>query len=190
MSAAPLRHPALLRADDTVLLVVDMQEPFLRAAWDRERVVRNVCTLLGAASALRLPVVATLQCAARMGDVIPEVAERLPAGTVPLDKLTFSCPADAGCAAAIATAERKQVLLCGVETHICVCQTAHDLLAQGFQVHVAGDAVSSRTEDNWRNGLSRIEHAGGIVTSTESAIYELLYRAGTPEFSAILPLLK
>jgi nicotinamidase-related amidase len=184
------RHRALLRADDTVLVVVDMQEPFLRFAWERERVVRNVRTLLGAAGVLGVPVVATLQYAARMGGLIPEVAERIPAGVDALDKLTFSCAADHGCAAAILRAGCGQVLLCGVETHICVCQTAHDLLARGLQVQVAGDAVSSRAEANWRNGLARIERAGGIITSTESAIYEMLYRAGTAEFSAILPLVK
>lgn len=164
------RHPDLLRVTDTVLLVVDMQEPFLRAAWERERVVRNVCTLLDAAAVLQVPVVATLQYAARMGGPIPEVAERLPAGIEPLDKLTFSCAADEGCMTAISAAGRSQVLVCGVETHICVSQTAHDLLARGLQVHVAGDAVSSRAEANWRSGLARIAEAGATVTSTESAI--------------------
>ncbi|MCX6379780.1 MAG: isochorismatase family protein, partial [Armatimonadetes bacterium] len=85
---------------------------------------------------------------------------------------------------------RKQVLLCGVETHICVNQSAHDLTAAGYQVHVVADAVSSRTELNWRLGLDKMRQGGVLLSSTELALYELMQMAGTPEFKAMLPVVK
>lgn len=190
MPTSPTRHSHLLRAADALLLVVDMQEPFLRAIWERHRVEANVARLIDAAAVLGVPVIATLQYMARMGGVTPDIARRLPAEPAPIDKMAFSCAAEPACMEAIQGAGRSQVLICGVETHICVSQTVHDLLAAGLQVHVASDAVSSRVEANWRLGLERAAGAGAIVTSTEMAIYELLVMAGTPEFSRILPLVK
>jgi nicotinamidase-related amidase len=184
------RHPNLLRADDTQLVVVDMQEAFLRVIWERERVVKNVVTLMEAARVLRMPIVPTLQYAERLGDPIPEVKKRLPPQCVPFDKMCFSCMGEEAFASEVLRSGRKQVLLCGVETHICISQTAHDLLAQGYQVHVAADAVSSRTQSNWEIGLSRMERAGILLSSTEMAIYELMYEAGTPEFKEILEFVK
>jgi nicotinamidase-related amidase len=184
------RHPQLLRPDDTLLVVLDMQEPFLKNIWERERVVSNVCRIMDAARILLVPTVPTLQYAERMGSVIPEVSKRLPSHSLPFDKLCFSCMGSDAFQSEVQRSGRKQVLLCGVETHICVSQTAHDLLAQGYQVHVAADAVSSRTEHNWEIGLQRMSRAGVFISSTEMAIYELLYQAGTPEFRQILELVK
>lgn len=184
------RHPHLLRPDDTILVVLDMQEPFLKNIWERERVVTNVCRIMDAARILLVPVVPTLQYAERMGGVIPEISRRLPSHSLPFDKLCFSCMGSDAFHSEIHRSGRKQVLLCGVETHICVSQTAHDLLAQGYQVHVAADAVSSRTQQNWEIGLQRMSKAGVFISSTEMAIYELLYQAGTPEFRQILELVK
>lgn len=182
--------PTLLRGDDTLLMVVDMQEPLLRDIWERERVVRNVCILLDAARELRIPVVPTLQNSRRLGGPIPEVGSRLPAQCVPFDKLAFSCCADGAVMSDVQRSGRKQVLICGVETHICVSQTALDLAAQGYQVHVAADAVSSRVESNWCVGLRRMEQTGVQISSTEMALYEILGEGGTPEFKAVLQLVK
>lgn len=184
------RHPEMLRPDDTSLMVIDMQEPFLRGIWERERVVRNVSILIRAAKVLRLPIVPTLQYGERMGDAIDEIARLLPTNCVPFDKISFSCMADEAIASEIARSGRKQVLLCGVETHICVSQTAHDLQAQGFAVHVAADAVSSRSERNWEVGLRRMEHAGIRISSVEMALFELMVEAGTPEFREIVAMVK
>ncbi len=180
--------PFLLRRDDTLLMVVDVQEPLMRVIWDRDRVVTNTVILLQAAAALGLPIVATVQNRDRLGDLIPEVRP-LVDGTV-YNKMTFSCMRDDAIAAAVEATGRRQVLLCGVETHVCVHQTAHDLLAMRYEPHVAADAVSSRKQSNWVVALSRMEKAGVVVTSTEMALYEVLERAGTDEFRRVLPLVR
>jgi nicotinamidase-related amidase len=190
MNPSPTRHPALLRAEDSLLVVVDMQEPFLRHVWERERVLKKAATLIQAAAILHVPVVATTQNAQRMGGPVPEVAALLPPGA-PFDKMSFSCAAESGFALDLRRRGHRQVILCGVETHICVSQTAHDLITQGYQVHIVADAVSSRSERDWQTGLRRMEQrAGIIITSTEMAIYELLFQAGTPEFREVLKLIK
>lgn len=182
------KHPHLLRADDAVLVVVDMQEPFLRNLFERERVIRNVCTLLDGAKALSVPVIATTQYAERMGGVIPEVQERL--GEAPVfDKMTFSCW-DGLFRQELRESRRQQVVLCGAETHICVSQTAHDLLAAGFQVHAVEEAISSRSEANAQIGFAKMRQSGVIPASIESALYEMLGRAGTSAFREILKLIK
>lgn len=184
------RHPSILRQDDTLLVVVDMQEPFLRSIWERERLVKNVTILLEAARLLRLPIVPTEQNADRLGGSIPEVAKRLPSLCVPFQKMSFSCCSDDAFMSEVQRSGHRQVLLCGIEAHICIAQTALDLLANGYQVHVAADAVSSRTQSNWQIGLNRVERAGGILTSTEAAVYELLQEAGTADFREMLEFLK
>ncbi len=181
------RNPRL-RAENAVLVVVDMQEPFLRSLFERERVVRNVCMLLDGAKALEVPVIATTQYAERMGGVISEVQERLNAAPV-LDKMTFSCW-DEKFQHEIQQRDRSQVLLCGAEAHICVSQTAHDLLAAGYEVHVVEEAVSSRSESSARLGFAKMRQSGVIPASIESALYEMLGRAGTPAFREILRIVK
>ena len=165
-----------------------MQEPFLRNLFERERVIRNVCMLLDGAKVLEVPILATTQYAERMGGVIPEVQERL--GEVPiLDKVTFSCW-DEPFQQEIQLRNRKQALLCGAEAHICVSQTAHDLLAAGYEVHVVEEAVSSRSESNAHLGFAKMRQSGVIPASIESALYEMLGRAGTPAFREILKIIK
>lgn len=182
------RHPHILRREDTLLVVVDMQEPFLRGVHDRERLTDNVLLLLQAASVLGVPLLLTTQYASRMGGVIPSVSELLPVR--PLDKICFSCAGLPEFAEALRGAGRRQILLCGVETHICVSQTALDLAADGYQVHVAADAVSARTLEKHKLGMERLRDSGILPCAAEAAVYEMLREAGTPEFKAILPLVK
>lgn len=186
------RHPALLGRDTSVLVVVDMQEPFLNAIHGRDALTANVLLLTHAARILGIPTIATLQYASRMGGVVPEVAEALgtEAASGPLDKMCFSCGGSDEFLSALAATGREQVLLCGVETHICVSQTAHDLLSAGSQVHVAADAVSSRTLEKHKLGMERIRDAGVKPCAAEAAVYEWLREAGTPEFKEILKLVK
>ncbi len=162
----------------------------MRGIWERERLEKNVVLLLEAARLLRAPIVPTQQNTERLGNSIPEVMKRLPSLCVPFDKMAFSCCCDDAFISEVHRSGRKQILLCGIEAHICISQTALDLIAEGYQVQVAVDAVSSRTESNCRIGLNRVERAGGILTSTEAAIYEILNEAGTPEFREMLELLK
>lgn len=184
-----MRHPSLAGRDDTCLVVIDMQEPFLRAMFDLETVVRNTRRLLGVAKVLNLPVLVTLQNPEKMGDTVPEVKELLP-DVRPFAKMSFSCCADESFVNAIADLHRGTVILCGIEAHICVSQTAHDLLAVGHRVHVPEDAVCSRKETNRRSGLEKMRQSGVIVTSTEAVIYELMECAGTDEFREVLKLVK
>ncbi len=177
-----------LHAENTVLVVIDMQEPFLRNLFEREQVIRNVCTLLDGAKILEVPIIATTQYAERMGGVVSEVQERLREAPI-LDKMTFSCW-DEPFQQELQRSGRKQVILCGAEAHICVSQTAHDLLAAGYQVHLVEEAVSSRSESNALLGFAKMRQSGVLPASIESALYEMLGRAGTPAFREILKLIK
>jgi nicotinamidase-related amidase len=184
------RHPALLRPEDTLLVVTDLQEPFLRHLWERERVVERCATLIRAAHALLVPVVATLQNEGRMGGAVPEIAALLPESCPIFDKMTFSCLGSEAFENHLRYCGRRQVLLCGAETHICISQTAHDLLARGYQAQVAADAVSSRSKVDHKLALRRMERAGVVLTTTEAAVFELLGRAGTDQFREVLKLVK
>jgi len=183
-------HSSLLRRADTFFMVIDLQEPLMRVIHERDRVVANTLMLMEAARVLDLPVIVTAQNRDRLGDLVPEVLDRLPEGRPVLNKMTFSCMRDEGITSAVAGLGRQQALLCGVEAHVCVHQTAHDLQALGYQTHVAADAVSSRKQANWLVAVSRMERAGIIVTSTEMALYELMERAGTPEFRSVLEIVR
>jgi nicotinamidase-related amidase len=175
-----------LKASDTALVVVDMQERLLPAIHENERVVANTRLLLRAASALELPVVMTTQYQKGLGPTLGAVAELAPA-EAPIDKLSFSCFGSSDFTKALAATGRRSLVLCGVEAHICVLQTGLDALAAGYQVHVATDATSSRAPENAALGQRRLELAGAVLSSTEMAIYELLGASGTPAFKALLP---
>lgn len=185
-----MRSPQVLQADRSVLVVVDMQEPFLRHIFERDRVISNCRLLIQSARILNVPVIATLQYAQRMGSIIPEIAEVLPEGCEPIDKMCFSCYGSEPFRTALMASERTQVVLCGVEAHICVTQTALDAHAGGFVVHVAEDAVSSRSRENWQIAMHRLRHAGVVVTCAESVVYEWLGEAGTDAFRQVLKLVK
>ena len=184
------RHPHLLRAEQTILIVIDMQEPFLRGVRKYKDLIRGAGLLVKAARILNVPVLATLQYRDKMGEVVPQIAEQLPEDCAPFDKMCFSSAGDESASRALADHRRRQVLLCGVETHICVGQTALDLLAGGYQVHVAADAVSSRHKETHRLGLEKMRQSGVIITSAEAAVYEMLYSADAPPFKEILSLIK
>ena len=183
-------HPHLLHTDNTVIVVVDMQEPFLRVIHDRERVVKNVVKLVQGAAVLAVPIVSTVQNLKSLGDVVPEIKQLLPIKPPPFEKMRFSCYADVAIASALDRIGRKQVILCGVESHICISLTALGLIHAGFQVHICEDAVSSRTEENWKLGIKKVQQAGGLINCTESVLFEMLGKAGTAEFRAILQIVK
>jgi nicotinamidase-related amidase len=171
------------------LVVVDVQEAFRPAVLDFERVAQNVSMLVRGAHILGLPTLVTEQYPKGLGHTVPEVAEHL--GDVePIEKVCFSAVEAAGFPRALQEARRDQVLLCGIEAHVCVNQTAEDLLADGVEVHVAQDAVTSRTDDNRALGLHKMERSGAVVTSVETALFELLREAGTPEFKEVQAIVK
>ena len=180
-----------LEPEQCALIVVDMQEKLLPPIWEKDRLVRNVQLLIRLAGILKIPALVTTQYAKGLGNTVPEIASLLP-NSPPVDKLMFSCfGSDVFCSVLKRLpGQRTTVLLCGMETHICVMQTALGALREGYLVHVASDAVSSRTELNWRIGLDRMQAAGAILSSTEMMLYELLRSSGAPAFRELLPYLK
>lgn len=180
----------LLDRRRAALVVVDIQDKLLPAIFEKERVVKNTLLLMKAAALLEVPVVLTTQYRRGLGEIVPEVQAAAP-GAEPLDKVSFGCFGDAGFEARLAAlAGRDQLLVTGIESHICVTQTVLGALDRGYQVHVAADAVSSRTGANWQLGLARMEKAGALVSSAEMALYEWLRRSDGAAFKQILPLLK
>lgn len=175
----------LLQRDRAVLLVVDVQEGFRPVIDGFDDVARATATLVQGARALGLPVVVTEQYPKGLGPTVGEVAEHLD-GVDRLAKTAFPAPDADG----FDLAGRDQVLLCGIESHICVHQTAARLLADGAEVQVVQDAVSARTPANRELGLRRVEEAGGRRTSVEMALFELLGAAGSDEFKTIQRLIK
>jgi len=170
------------------LVVVDVQEAFRPAVLDFEQVARNVATMVRAARILELPTLVTEQYPKGLGHTVPEVTEHLE--VTPIEKVCFSAVDAEGFPSALHAANRDQVLLCGIESHVCVNQTAEDLIADGAEVHVAQDAVTSRTAENRALGLHKMERSGAMVTSVETALFELLRAAGTPEFKEVQALVK
>ncbi len=184
------RANTLLSRERSVLIVIDMQEPFLSAIKVRDIIEHNIAFLIQAAKLLDVPILATLQNRERLGEVIPALQSLFPEQSVPIDKLCFSCMGATPFTKAVQEAARQQVVLTGIEAHICVMQTALDMLKAGYQVHVPYDAVASRGKPEWKYALLRLQQAGVIITSVESVTYEWLYQAGTDEFRQILPLIK
>jgi nicotinamidase-related amidase len=170
-----------LDRDSTALVVVDVQEGFRKAIPDFERVAKATATLVAGAEALGIPILITEQYPKGLGETAPEVAEYLPDGAQPIEKVVFSAAEAEG----FDLSDRGQALVCGIETHVCVSQTVIDLLEGGMDVQVPLDAVASRTEENKRVGLHKMERAGAALTSVETALFELLGRAGTDEFKEV-----
>ena len=171
------------------LLVVDIQARLLQAIFENERVGENSHRLIQATVILNRPIFATEQYRKGLGPTILGLANAIP-NFQPLEKVTFSACGAEGCLDRLKAAGISDVILCGIETHVCVCQTGLDLIEEGFGVFVAADAVSSRTQENHFLGLERMRDAGAIIGSTEMFIFELLEKAGTDEFKRILPLVK
>ena len=180
-----------LEAERCALLVVDIQEKLLPPIFQKEQLLKNSQLLIRLAGILKLPTLMTTQYAKGLGNTVPEIASLLPE-TRPIDKQMFSCfGSDAFCSVLKRLpGNRNTVLICGMESHICVTQTALGALREGYIVHVASDAVSSRTEWNWKIGLERMRAAGAVISSTEMIVYELLRSSGAPAFKELLPYLK
>lgn len=177
--------------DRVTLAVIDVQERLLAAFPDDRRalVVRNTLIAIDAARILGVPIVASEQYPKGLGPTIPEIRERL-GETAPIEKIVFSCGRSPEFRAALDATARRDVILCGVEAHVCVLQTAIDLMNDGYRVYVPADAVTSRRALDWERALALLTQAGAIVGTTEMFVFQLLERAGTDEFKAISKLVK
>ncbi len=181
----------LLDADGCALLVIDIQERLLPPIFNKDLLVKNAQLLIRLARILSVPILLSTQYNKGLGVTIPAIASLLE-DVRPVDKLEFSCFGSNLFQSALKSlpGRRNTVLLCGMETHICVMQTAVGALNAGYLVHVASDAVGSRSESNWGVGLNRMRAAGAVISSTEMIIYELLRCSGTEQFKQLLPYLK
>jgi len=180
-----------LEPEQCALIVIDIQQKLLPPIFQKEQLVRNSQLLIRAAGILRIPALVSTQYAKGLGETVPEVSSLLP-GTDAIDKTLFSCfGSDVFCSVLKRLpSQRNTLLLCGMESHICVTQTALAALREGYLVHVASDAVSSRTEWNWKIGLDRMRAAGAVISSTEMMIYELMRSSSSAAFKELLPHLK
>jgi nicotinamidase-related amidase len=173
---------SLLERDRAALVVVDVQEGF--RSYETFDAVAAACgRLVEGARILGVPVIATAQYPKGLGPVVPEVGLD---GERSVEKTAFSAARADG----FDLGGRDQADVCGIEAHICVSQPVHDLLGQGVEVHVARDAVGSRRPGDLDVGLSKMERAGAVTSSVETALFELCERAGTPEFKAVQQVIK
>jgi len=182
----------LARAADSVLVIIDIQERLAAAMVpaQRQAAVRNTRILIQAAACLGIPVLATEQYRKGLGPTVTELTEVLPGGTQRLEKTCFSCAGAEPFSQALGASGRSQVILAGMEAHVCVLQSALELRAAGREVFVVEDACCSRKQENRTNAMYRLRGAGVVVTNTESVLFEWLRDARHEHFKAISTLLR
>ena len=185
------RHPHALNAATAAVVIVDLQEAFRDHIHDFNRIVVRTAIVIETAKLLRIPVLATEQYPQRLGATVAEIKSVLPDDVVIGDKTAFS---SCGCGPFMTQLKQlanvRQILLCGIETHVCMNQTAHDLLAAGYQVHVAFDCTSSRRPEDREVGLARMQQSGVIPSCSEMALFELMVDAKHEQFKAVQKLVK
>jgi nicotinamidase-related amidase len=179
----------MLKAENTILVVIDFQGNLAQAMADRNFLFDNAKKIIRGMQILEIPMIVTEQIPAKLGPTIPEIAI-LFKGVSPIAKESFSCCQNEIFIKTLEETGRKQILLAGIETHICVYQTALDLLAAGYEVHIISDAVSSRTIVNREIGLQLIRSAGGVLTCTEAVLFDLLRTAAHEKFKDIVNIVK
>jgi nicotinamidase-related amidase len=179
------RHERVLDRDRSLLLVIDLQESYRGKLHREESVVAATRRIVEAAGILGIPIVVTEQYPKGLGSTRSEIAEKLPFGTPVLEKTTFSALGAPAIADALARLDRPQVAVVGIETHVCVDQTIHDLLARGCTVHAVRDAITARFPLEDETAFAKIVGSGAVPTTTECALFEWLGDARTPEFKAV-----
>jgi nicotinamidase-related amidase len=187
---------SMLDRANAALVVIDVQERLAAVMEERDRVLDRTGFMIGVAAIVGVPIVATLQYPRGLGVLCESVegalgdARREGLSVLTAEKLAFDCFAAPDFVTAIESSERKQLVICGMESHICVCQTALSALRAGYDVHVIEDACVSRVANAHAIGMERLARAGAVVTCAESAAYEFVGQAGTPEFKRLLGLVK
>jgi nicotinamidase-related amidase len=179
----------MLSNQNTVLMIVDMQGKLAQVMHERDALVRNLQILIQGSRLLGVPVVWLEQNPKGLGPTIPEVADLL-IGEKAIAKMSFSACGSPEATKRLSSLNRRQVLLAGIEAHVCIYLSAADLLARGYHVEVVADAVSSRTLANKEIGLGKVAALGGGITGTESVLFELLERADNPVFRDIVKLVR
>ncbi len=179
----------MVEVENCCLAVIDVQGKLAQLMWEKEGLFENIGILIQAAKILNIPILWCQQVPDALGPTVPEIAELLE-GVEPINKSAFSCCGDEGFNRRLEQLGRRQVILCGIETHVCIYQTAADLLSKGFAVDVIADAVSSRTAENRQVGLERMAVDGANLSSVEMLLFELLKDASHPKFKQLAKLVK
>jgi nicotinamidase-related amidase len=183
-------HKNTLDPAHTALVIIDMQESFRSPISDFAETAARIALLAHAAQLLRVPVIVTEQYPKGLGHTANEIKAVLPASFNFIEKTAFSSCGAQEFEAELERAQALHVLICGIEAHICVNQTTHDLLERGYRVHLLTDCITARTEQNRQTGLSKMQQSGAIPSSTEMALFELLRDARHEQFKAIQKLIK
>lgn len=178
-----------IKVDDAVCLVIDIQEKLVPAIHNHEEVVKKTVQLLNGLKTLGCPVIFTQQYTKGLGMTVPEIVETQEEFQY-LEKLTYSCLDTEEIKDALKKQKKKTVIIAGLETHICVMQTVRDLIAEGYQVYLVADCISSRTAFNYQVGMERMKQEGAVMSSVESVLFEMLVKAGTPEFKTVSKIIK
>lgn len=184
-----MRHPALLDRKRAALAVIDMQEAFRSVIADFDETASRIALTVQACGLLDLPIIVTEQYPKGLGRTVNEIAQHLPESAEAIEKLSFSACGVQEFDTRLREHHVEQVMLCGIEAHVCVSQTALDLLQNGYQVHLLSDAVSTRLARNREVAINKMAKAGAIISSIEMALFELC-PAGTPEFKQMQALVK
>jgi nicotinamidase-related amidase len=181
-----------LDAANSVFLLIDLQSN-LAVAMKKEvyaNCENNVNLIVSSCESMKVPVIVTEQYSKGLGNTVEPVKARLKEQYKPIDKLTFSCCGDPVFQSAFSKLNKKYVMVAGIESHVCVLQSVVDLIAQGYYVHVISDAVCSRFKIDWKNAIKYMRDAGAVITTTEIAVFQMLQKAGTPEFKVVSPLFR
>lgn len=185
-----MAHPNVLDRTQSALLVIDVQEAYRGVTFDHDRMLRGVRRLIEASKLLSIPILATEQYPKGLGHLLPEVLEVCPADLPVVEKRSMSCCGEPEFVAALNRLRKTQVVVCGVESHACVNQTVHDLLAEGYRVHVPVDAISSRFEHDHRVACEKMIASGALPATVEMVCLEWVRTAAAPEFKSIQKLIK
>jgi nicotinamidase-related amidase len=189
MSASIKRNEKILQRDTTALLLIDIQEKILGVMNNPEQVVSNSLKLIKGFKALNIPIFYTEQYPKGLGNTTPSLLSELQ-GLSPIQKMSFSCYGAGNFFTRLEDNNVSQVVVCGIESHVCVQQTVLDLISSGFQVNLAADAVSSRNELDYRIAIDRMRTHGAEITTSESILFELLVNSGTDEFKEVSKIIK
>ncbi|SFR78830.1 isochorismatase family protein [Anaeromicropila populeti] len=176
--------------EDTMLLNIDFQEKLVPVVADHSEVVLQIIKLIKGLHALKCPVLFSQQYTKGLGMTIGEIQEVVESEFCYFDKTSFSCAEDDQIMQAIKEQQKKNIIITGMEAHICVMQTVVDLIQEGYQVIVVADCIGSRTAFNKQIGIDRMKAEGAVITSVESILFELAQKAGTDEFKVISKLIK
>ena len=184
-----MRHEYIARRENSLLLIIDLQEAMLKVIPACEAVLGKTEQLIEAAQVLGVPIVVTEQYKKGLGGTHPQVLEKIEAPNI-FPKEHFSACLESGFLPAIDSLHKKQVVVAGTEAHVCVLQTCLDMIQAGFQVHLAADAVASRRVENKDTAISQMQQAGVVISSAEIVIFEWAERANTEEFRKVLPIVR